>query len=142
MKSHSIIRTIYLYAFALLGLVLIVIASVRFLDMGLKAYVFTKADDQERIYDKKPAVPYAIERIGETESQYDVETVFTEKEKQAIRLMIEDYKEWKEKEEGIDPITSRRHRDASINLSMILVGLPLYLYHWRIIKRESKNKKA
>ena len=40
----------------------------------------------------------------------------------------------------VNYVTAKRHRDASLNLSLILIGLPLYLYHWRIIKKETKNK--
>ena len=53
MGKHSLIRTIYLYLFACLGLVLLTIGGVRFLDMGLKAFVFTKAEQEQR-YDAKP----------------------------------------------------------------------------------------
>jgi len=42
--------------------------------------------------------------------------------------------------EKIDPVTCRRHKDAFLNLAMILIGLPLYLYHWRIIKRETQDR--
>ena len=43
-KHHSLVRTIYLYLFALVGLALLTIGAVRFVAMGLKAFVFTKAD--------------------------------------------------------------------------------------------------
>jgi len=108
MKKDSIIRTIYLYIFSLLGLALIIIGGVRFIDMGLKAYVFTKAD-QEMEYDYRAP------------SKLEGDTI-----------------ECPELISRADNITSRRHRDASINLALILVGLPLYLYHWGMIKRESK----
>ena len=46
-KTHyPLIRTIYLYLFALLGLVLLTIGSIRFVDMALRAFVFTKADQE------------------------------------------------------------------------------------------------
>lgn len=115
MKKDSIIRTIYLYIFALLGLALIIIGSVRFLDMGLKAYVFTKAD-QELRYDYRVPSP-KIEGEGEGDTVECPELMSNQ-----------------------DYITSRRHKDASINLSLILVGLPLYLYHWGLIRRESREK--
>ena len=101
MGKHSLIRTIYLYLFACLGLVLLTIGSVRFLDMGLKAFVFTKAEQEQR-YDTSPSLSV------EPEVSY---------------------------------VTAKRHRDASLNLSLILIGLPLYIYHWRTIKKETKDKK-
>ncbi len=139
MKENSIIRTIYLYLFALLGLVLLTIGAVRFLDMGLKAFVFTKAEEEQRIYYKQPRIDYgAIERLEKVSTE-DGEELSVE-EKAQIKNMIENYNQWKEEADKVDPITSRRHRDASINLSLIIVGLPLYLYHWRVIKKETKKK--
>ena len=40
----SLIRKIYLYLFSLIGLVLVVIGCVELVNLGLKAYVFTSAD--------------------------------------------------------------------------------------------------
>jgi len=33
----------------------------------------------------------------------------------------------------------QRKRELSGSISMILVGVPLYLYHWRTIQRENKK---
>jgi len=137
MKKHSLIRTIYLYLFALLGLVLLTIAGVRFIDMGLKEFIFTKAYEEERMYSKQPPMPFALERLEQIESSEGNE--FTAQERAETRRMIQSYKEWQEESEKIDPVTSRQHRDASFNLSMILIGLPLYLYHWSVIRRETKK---
>ena len=35
---------------------------------------------------------------------------------------------------------NQRKRQLSTSLSMILVGIPLYLYHWKTIKKESVNQ--
>ena len=63
MKKDSLIRTIYLYAFALLGLIFLCISGIRFLDMGLKAFVFTQADEQMKMEYARPIMPYSYERI-------------------------------------------------------------------------------
>lgn len=132
MKHYPLIRTIYLYLFTIIGLVLVVIGGVRFVDMGLKTFVFTKAEvDQD--YDRMKVMPYPIERM---EMMQDDEEL-SETEKEMMRQMVEDYRQ--QSEEEINYLTIRRHRDASINLAMILVGLPLYLYHWRIIRKETKE---
>ena len=138
LNKHSIIRTIYLYLFALVGLALLITGFVRFIDMGLKMYVFTKADEPEKIrqsyyYSTPPISVAKLEKLQEGEE-------LTEQEKIAIKSWIADYQEWQEKEEKIDYLASRRQREASSNLAMILVGLPLYLYHWRLIRRETKEK--
>jgi len=34
-----------------------------------------------------------------------------------------------------------RQREISSSLAMIIVGGPLYLYHWKMIQKEGKKKK-
>ncbi len=137
LNKHSIIRTIYLYLFALVGLALVISGFVKFIDMGLKMYVFTKAEEPERIQQKYYySTPIPVARLEAYQGEGDL----TEDEKATLKSLIANYKEWQEEENKIDYLTSRRHEQASGNLSMLLVGLPLYLYHWRIIKRETKEK--
>lgn len=121
----------------MLGLVLLTIGGVRFVDMGLKAFVFTRAEEEQRIMYKQPYnAPYPIQRIEELQDDAEL----SDEEKANIKQWLADYNEWEERNSNIDPVTARRHRDASFNLALILVGLPLYAYHWRIIKKETKNK--
>lgn len=142
MKKHSLIRTIYLYIFALLGLVLLIIGGVNFLNMGLKAFIFTQAEEEQRLLYKQMPVPFSTSRVEELEKEIGAgeEICLSEEEKISIENWLTDYNSWKEDRSKIDPVTARRHRDASLNLSLILIGLPLYLYHWQIIKKETENK--
>lgn len=142
-KRHALIRTVYLYIFALLGLVLLTIGGVRFVDMGLKAFVFTKADEEQRIFFRQPPAPaLPFEKIAAVTKdgalgQKEGEITLTAEEKARIDVWIENYNQWQEQSANIDPVTSQRHRDASMNLAFILIGLPLYLYHWSVIKKEA-----
>ena len=134
-KSHSTIRTIYLYIFSLLGLVLVIIGSVGFIDMGLKAFIFKQADAEQSIWARQPPMPYSLERtrgLNETSG-------LTEDELNAVQNWLRDYEEWTETQSRIDPVTANRHRSAARNLALIIVGIPLYLYHWRIIRRETRK---
>jgi hypothetical protein len=139
-KKHSLVRTIYLYLFTIIGLSLVVIGTVRFLDMGLKAFVFTGADEPERIQQRyyQGYMPSAVEKIATPEEVDEVEGL-TDAEKASLKDFIRSYETWQEDRGKIDYVSSRRQQDASVNLSMLLVGLPLYLYHWRIIRRETKG---
>ncbi len=138
---YALVRTIYLYLFALLGLMLLTIGGVRFVDMALKAFVFTKAEEQERLIHKAPPmIPLEIKKLEQIEEAQEKTFCLSQKDRAAVEVWLVEYKEWKKKKEKIDPVTARRHRDASLNLAMILIGLPLYLYHWRIIKRETKDR--
>ena len=145
MKKHSLIRTIYLYLFALLGLVLIIIGAVSFVQMGLKAYVFTKADEQRKAaFLRPPALSLKSQLIETTDGELEnpKKTVkLTSEQISILNNWIENYNNWEERQEKIDPVTSNRHQDASRNLALIIIGLPLYIYHWRIIKKETGNEK-
>ncbi|MFC1789834.1 hypothetical protein ACFLYY_02580 [Patescibacteria group bacterium] len=133
-------RTIYLYLFTIIGLVLLVIGTVRLIDMGLKAFIFTQAEAPERLMQKFSCqnmfvrVP-SIEKLETNQVSSD----FTTEEQTMIKAFLEDYKRCQEEGDNIDYLSSQRQRDASSSLAMILVGLPLYLYHWRTIKRETKK---
>lgn len=35
---------------------------------------------------------------------------------------------------------SRRQRELSNSIALILVGTPLFLYHWRTVQKEAKKK--
>jgi hypothetical protein len=131
-----------LYLFALLGLALTTIGSVRFVDMGLKAFVFTKADERQRITETMPSyAPIAIDRI-EKSVEDSKDAVLTTEEIVLLKNWLRDYKQWQDQSAKIDPITAERHRNASMNLALILIGLPLWVFHWRIIRRETKNTTA
>ena len=133
MPKKSTIRTVYLYLFAGIGLILLIIGVVRFIDMGLKATVFTQAESVARLQQNQlssPRVPTInIERYEDSDE-------VTEEELESLRRMIEDYEAQREEWEGVDRYTARRQEEASINLAFILVGLPLYLYHWKTIKED------
>lgn len=140
MSKHSLIRTIYLYLFAIVGLVLIVIGSVSFLDMALRAFVFTKADQEERLFRLQPPMPLGISDAPPIAEQLKNRDDLTLIQKERIGQWLRDYERWQMEQQKIDPVTARRHRDASRNLAFILIGSPLYLYHWRIIAKETREK--
>lgn len=105
------VRLIYLYLFSFVGLLTVVIGSVRLVDLGLKVFIFRDADRYE----------YATPRmIGEKpDMTADEQTM---------------------KEQAAREQTRNRQRDFSGAFAMIAVGLPLYLYHWKTIQKENKTK--
>ncbi|MFW6125944.1 MAG: hypothetical protein ACOC58_02445 [Chloroflexota bacterium] len=135
--EHPLVRTIYLYLMALVGLVLLIIGGIHFIDMGLKVSVFTEADKEETLYSKQPPIPPTVYRIQDLEEGKDVQLSASDKE--LLYQWLSDYEEWQKRMEELDPVVARRQREASQNLAMVLVGLPLYIYHWRIIRRELRG---
>jgi len=106
--------------------------------MGLKAFVFTQADEEQSLYNKQPTfAPTSTDKLEALAS--GSQATLSESEKQNIQQWLANYKSWEAERAKIDPVAAQRHRDASINLAMILIGLPLYLYHWKVIKKETKE---
>ncbi len=121
MERRELIRTIYLYLFSLVGLTLVVIGSVRLVDLGLKTFVFTKAD-QILIYPAYPRteapLPDSQKALSpEDEEKFKQEQLKYEKESRA----------------------SQRQRETSTSLAFLMVGIPLFWYHWRLIQKSKEN---
>jgi len=110
-----LIRKFYLYIVVLIGIVLVVIGSVRLVDIGLKTYIFTRAEQW-------PVSP--ARRIVSLTEENGQEVNYQEPspEEQAEYTRAQSI--------------TRRQGEAAGSLAMIIVGLPLYLYHWSILKKE------
>lgn len=147
-QTNTWIRIVYLYLFAAVGLIFTVAGTVMLINLGLKIWVFTKADIDRSYYMEEP-VPLLLNYDRNLEMVKNLQECsetcnLTEVQKQQIDYWLEDYAKWREnqkKEKKVDYITSQRQRQASSAISMILVGIPLYLYHWAIIKRDHRKKK-
>ena len=92
---------------------MLIIGAVGFIDMGLKAYVFTAADQEDYYYSRPIVAEGSREITAEKDNQENQET-------------------------KNNYIRSQRHREAARDLSLIIVGLPLFLIHWNIIRKESR----
>lgn len=110
------IRLLYLYLFSFVGLVIIVISSIKLIDLGLKYFVFKDADRYD-YYSPKPVI---VESTTNPEYNYE-----------------EDMAEQKR----IAELEQRRsrQRDFSNSVAMLFVGIPLYYYHWRKIAKENSQ---
>ena|SRR3989338_4585864 len=140
----SWIRTIYLYLFALTGLTLVIIGLVSLIDLGLKIAVFRQADREyiERIpFPPPPVLPREALRDGAPQKRDEAGGAvrLTAEDQQQLANWTQDYKNWKERQEHIDPLRSRRERTASRSLAFLLVGAPTFFYHWRLIGRDKRR---
>ena len=133
MATRAVIRTIYLYVFSVLGLVLAVIGAVGMIDLLLKAAIFKKAESQRVFYESRPQVPpglVVVERAGR-------DTLVDLKERELLRDWARQYEDWRERNKDFDPVRAEREKSAARNLALLAVGIPLYLYHWRAARREA-----
>ncbi|KKR72655.1 hypothetical protein A3A55_03430 [Candidatus Roizmanbacteria bacterium RIFCSPLOWO2_01_FULL_40_14] len=110
------IRLLYLYLFSFVGLLITVIGLIRLVELGMKVYIFQGAD-QYSYY----SAPVSKEPGTENFSPEELKQREEEQKKQ-------------QEEEN----TRNRQREFSGAISMILVGIPLYLYHWKTIQKENK----
>ncbi|MFH1610643.1 MAG: hypothetical protein ABIA91_02020 [Patescibacteria group bacterium] len=143
--KNPIIRTIYLYLFALVGLAMLIIGTSMIINLGLKALIFTQADQQDR-YANRPAQVYLQDPDMKTVEQLKVcgdTCELTPEQRERIDDWLVDYQEWQDSEKNLDSdryILRNRQRQASTAISLILVGLPLWLFHWFTIKRDLRRK--
>ena len=121
-SKYPWIRRVYLYLFTFIGLVLITIGCVRMVSLALKTYVFKQADIYYSYPMAKP-VP-ALETGTRSTSSGQASTEPTK----------EEIAEFEEKQK-----TSNRQREAAESIAFILVGVPLYFYHWRVIQKEKES---
>jgi hypothetical protein len=101
--------------FAIIGLILVIIGSVSFVNLGLKKFVFTKSD--------YPCYNAYIEKTvdGRVLTESEVAEKTEEQTKQCEEQRVSD-----------------KQRQASNALAQLIIGLPLYLYHWMVIKKENQ----
>jgi hypothetical protein len=102
------LRLLYLYLFSFVGLLITIIGSIQILDLALKTYVFKVS-----------------------EYTYFPETIPVE----GGKVSTLDPAELKRRNE--EEATNQRKRQMSNSLAMIFVGAPVYLYHWKTIKKEA-----
>jgi len=125
-------RTIYLYIATLVGLGLIIAGGVQAFELLLKATILTQADAEEQLWAKQPPMPYALDAVKDVQ-QLDT---LTADQKALVAQWLKDYESWSKQQEELDVVKARRERQAATALSLLFVGIPLYLYHWLTIRRE------
>lgn len=132
------IRTIYFYLIALIALMMIVWGTVDLANLGLTTWVFKNAD---RADEWAPPVPYMInERAqSETAERCAEKCDLTADEKLQIQNWLVDYKNWQD-ERGVMK-TARKQKNAVRDISMLVVAIPLFLWHWKMISKETKESK-
>jgi len=142
--KNPIIRAIYLYLFALVGLGMLVVGGSMIINLGLKAWVFTQADQQDK-YNSQP-IPVYLSSDTKTVQEIQIcsdKCELTAVQKEQVNSWLAEYKKWEEQEKNSDPniwVVRNRQRQAATALSLILIGLPLWLFHWSVIKKDNKKE--
>lgn len=133
-EKTKTIRTIYLYIVSLLSLLFLCIGIGNLINITLKSYFFPEAEKRD-YYMCSQSLYYPsteIEKLKELEPE-------NQEQKQKIDEIISEYENWKAENTGDNCYASERQKRMVDSLTMILISLPLYLFHWNLIKKEKAN---
>jgi hypothetical protein len=115
------IKKVYLYLVSLISLVIVIIGAIMIINMALKAWVFKKADN---------TVYYAPKAICDLPTNPD-----GSKPNLPTECSDPDY-EAKQQARERENRSAQRQRDAAQALAMIVVATPVFLYHWKLARKE------
>ena len=130
----KLIRTIYLYLASLISLIFVAVGTGTLLNTGLKAALFPEAE-KKSFFECNQQPPM----IGSPDvSGY--KAIATEDQKAQLNQLLKDYQNWKDNSMGEKCIKPARQNKIVDALTMIIIALPIFLFHWRIIKKEKVEK--
>lgn len=130
--SKFTLRKIYLYLFSFVGLTLVIIGAVGLINLGLQLAFFRSALEYRYGY-VQPAYPYFLESVKFDEAISKIE--LTEDQKRALEQWKVEYDNYvaKGKKLGYLPYILD---SFTRNIAFLIVGIPVYFYHWSLIKKE------
>jgi len=121
----AIIKTVYFYLVSLIALMMVVFSTADLINLCLKTWVFTKADMDQY---KQPSCAVSVYKdpsTKETDEQYN----------QRLKACEDTY---------VNPDEARAIRnqqDTVRDLSFLVVGIPLFLYHWITVRKDQKAER-
>lgn len=113
MQTKNVIRNIYLYLVSAVSLFMIVFSVVSLVNLGLRTWVFPKADNNYYY----PTGPCTVDKSGKSICPDDAEQKAAAEENKLVQ----------------------RQRDLVQNISFLIVAVPLFSYHWMVIRKDRKN---
>ena len=133
--KRNIIRQLYLYAVSIISLFMVVFSVGQVVNQGLKAWVFTLADnpqhcdaDGNSYYGASPmAVP-----MKSPDSKDTTQAVMTPEQKAAAKATCE--------KNLAEQRASDRQRELVSALSMLIVSLPVFVFHFKLVQKERKDE--
>ncbi len=119
--KNNIIRSIYFYAVSIVALFMLVFSGVDLINTALKQWVFTGADpNYNYCMPVAPAKMPSSVNIPAGPTQEDCD---------------------RQNEQNRQNTISQRQNSAVRDLSMLVIALPLFLFHFRIVQKEWKERK-
>jgi hypothetical protein len=130
-KSTQIIRSLYFYAVSIVALFMLVFSCVDLVNIGLKTWVFKNADPSYSL-----CVPGSVGTYNGTmipaSADQNAKTAPTGPTQAECDL---------QNKQNQDNLSRQNQSSAVRDFSMLVVALPLFLFHFRIVQKEWKERK-
>jgi len=123
----SIVRFIYLYLITAITFIVFIIGAVSIVDQALKSFVFNV---EEYDYYDRPVPVMDCGMYLEIEGEVE-----------AYENCLAKQKETLEPETKKSKFTNEAKRRLSIGIAQVLVAFPLWIFHWRIIERDRRERR-
>jgi len=133
-KAMRVIRNVYLYLVAMIGLITFIFGSVGIINNILQRYVFQV--DQMNIYTPVAYPGFKDQCSSPYPDPADPQGKLT---LNPTTQEIADCRKAQD-EQNKRANDSNYGRDLSISLAQIGIGLPIWLFHWGIIQKEYKKR--
>ena len=124
-SKASVIKSIYFYLVSFVALMMVVFSTADMINIVLKTYVFTKANEP---YYYKP-IECQIGTDPELVDDANAPKTVKYTPEECARLEEENTKQQREN------MIAENQRDIVRDISMIVVGIPLFIFHWGFIRK-------
>ncbi len=140
-KKVGIIRSVYLYLVTAISIVVLLISVIGSLNIVIREYIFgvhgswdvmTYPVDGKGTECSEESLLYSYDSKG---TRYEIDASLSKAEKKAKVEECVKKAEERNKLQNDNQIK----RDFAQYLAMFLIAIPLYFYHWGIIKKEANK---
>jgi hypothetical protein len=113
-QRTGILKKVYLYLVSLIALVMLIVACVSLINLALRAWVFKQADNTSYNY-SCPMAPASTTEVPNGNS---------------CNIAAQ-------QQQAHDQLVSSRETESARDIALIVVGLPVFFYHWRLVRKET-----
>ena len=122
------IKSIYFYLVSFVALMMVVFSTADVINIALKTWVFTAADKDMYAYPRAACEIPAQQAVPPGEK-----SVPAPSKEDCLKQNEENIKQQELSR------TAQKQRDVVRDLSMIVVGIPLFLIHWTILRKKEED---
>lgn len=126
-------RQLYFVLSSLLGLVLIVIGATTLLNNVLQQSYF-----KPQRYPEMPPTNMAAEDALRYAQRSDLPA----DQKQVMAAWTKDYESWKARQASYDPEAEQRKRALANGITLLLVGIPVFVLHAPFVFRDEPHRRT